>query len=108
MLIIQPATDRDLDKLVSFIMPLISCDGFHNIFCPRHDESPDDSRISMRRYNRDIILKPDSVIFFVEDDTIMWACVPTVFGLERGNRSMPNGLPELAKDSWFEIVFIPN
>ncbi|KAF5319869.1 hypothetical protein D9758_018526 [Tetrapyrgos nigripes] len=103
---LRRATLSDITPLTRNVIPHVSHDGFHDYFFPKQDAYPDDFYRWWRRYYRNILLRPYSVLFIAEDEQGgmkglgMWT-----FARGKGV-SGPEGL-DIAKDSWFEDVSTP-
>jgi hypothetical protein len=98
---LRPANLSDVTSLTRNVIPHVSHDGFHDYFFPQQDAYPDDFYRWWRRYYRNILLRPYSILLIAEDEQgrMKGLGVWTFAGGEGG--SEPKGL-DLAKDSWFE------
>jgi hypothetical protein len=102
---LRRANLSDITPLTRNVIPHVSHDGFHDYFFPQQDDYPDDFYRWWRRYYRNILLRPYSVLLIAEDEQGrmkglgMWT-----FARGKGV-SEPKGL-DVAKDSWFEGQFV--
>ncbi|KAE9385958.1 hypothetical protein BT96DRAFT_981904 [Gymnopus androsaceus JB14] len=106
---LRPATLSDLSQITSLVLPQVSHDGFHDYFFPHQDRYPGDFVFWWKRYFRDIILRPYTVVLLAEDleqkihGIAVWMYAPKATGGNADDVPEPRGL-DIAKDSWFEVI----
>ncbi|KAJ3898390.1 hypothetical protein F5879DRAFT_812669 [Lentinula edodes] len=87
---LRPATLSDVSKITSLVLPQVSHDGFHDYFFPHQDHYPQDFNSWWKRYYRDMILRPYTLVLVAEDSDqdmkgiAVWVYAPKVAGGGRG------------------------
>ncbi|KAF8830889.1 hypothetical protein HHX47_DHR1000041 [Lentinula edodes] len=109
---LRPATLSDVSKIMSLVLPQVSHDGFHDYFFPYQDRYPQDFDSWWRRYYRDMILRPYTLVLVAEDSDrdmkgiAVWVYAPKVAGGGSGDNDdvpEPKGL-NIAKNSWYYVI----
>ncbi|KAJ3859825.1 hypothetical protein EV359DRAFT_50268 [Lentinula novae-zelandiae] len=83
---LRPATLSDVSKIISLVLPQVSHDGFHDYFFPHQDRFPQDFNSWWKRYYRDMILRPYTLVLVAEDSDqdmkgiAVWVYAPKVVG----------------------------
>jgi hypothetical protein len=110
---VRPATLNDLEEITALIVPKVAHDGFHDYFFPHQDRYPGDFYRWWRRYYRNHILKPYSITFVAVDEgddivgLSLWQFAPRGTNGEQ-DAPVPRGLPNIAKNTWFQGALSPH